>query len=526
MLLPHHLLLLMFILKAAVRASNTYGSKCIDGITKESGTCLFPKECNSEKRESTEPKKTYCARDAGRGLIVCCPESKRKRISQRSLPKAEKKICYGSSTASTKSKTPEFEEVPAKRFFPFVLTTDPPQPNLNENQNHKKNENQNHKKNSLAQKFSSPPEETVVSQIRPTLSTASTGQPENEDIQSPLSEDEYFTPPQIDPDLGLLGEIRVLQDIIFHQQSPVAEFAGPEDKLFDSPTLPETESESVAPDDEEIVVPPIKPTTPQSQTSEDGKLMTLFHETTKVPVLEDTPLSQKENEPESIALDDEQIIVPPIKPKPQFSKTEAGETATFKEPVHASIPVTGGTTSEKNRYPFMAALGLKSSEGAVEWLCGAVLISESAVLTAAHNCVVERTPLDLVVRLGEQDLLLDTDSFDHLVKEILLHPEFKQPFSKNDIAIVWLQKKVSFTDTLRPVCLPLPGLQFSTALVLNTIGWGIGKDASTEIYLWEDLKKEKSRSRIKDGVNQQLVGSIREDPSSCHLKTKQPVTPP
>lgn len=80
--------------------------------------------------------------------------------------------------------------------------------------------------------------------------------------------------------------------------------------------------------------------------------------------------------------------------------------------------------------------------------CGATLVSDQIVLTAAH-CVYEseryRDPTELTVRLGEHNIQVESpdDSVqDYQVKTIIGHPKFDPKTYKNDIAILKLKSKV------------------------------------------------------------------------------------
>jgi len=105
--------------------------------------------------------------------------------------------------------------------------------------------------------------------------------------------------------------------------------------------------------------------------------------------------------------------------------------------------VVGGSEVEKNSYPWMAALGTRSSEdGGIKWFCGGSLISKNMILTAAHCVQNSRFALD-VVRLGAHNLgESDHEEVDDYIPEqVILHPEYKDntTFPTHDIAIIVLQ---------------------------------------------------------------------------------------
>lgn len=130
--------------------------------------------------------------------------------------------------------------------------------------------------------------------------------------------------------------------------------------------------------------------------------------------------------------------------------------------------IVGGQETEINQYPWMALM-LYSGR----FYCGATLINDRYVLTAAH-CVNGFSADRITVRLLEHDRSTTTEaqSFERGVERVVKHAGYNSATYNNDIALVRLDKPVDFTGgALRPVCMPTPGKSF-TGLEGVVTGWG------------------------------------------------------
>ncbi|XP_051019322.1 LOW QUALITY PROTEIN: vitamin K-dependent protein C [Acomys russatus] len=136
--------------------------------------------------------------------------------------------------------------------------------------------------------------------------------------------------------------------------------------------------------------------------------------------------------------------------------------------------IVNGTLTKQGDSPWQAIL-LDSKR---KLACGGVLIHTSWVLTAAH-CMVNSKKL--TVRLGEYDLRRrDHWELDLEIEEILIHPNYSQSTSDNDIALLRLAQPATLSKTIVPICLPNIGLaereltQAGREAVVT--GWGYQSD--------------------------------------------------
>ncbi|XP_068244241.1 phenoloxidase-activating factor 1-like [Palaemon carinicauda] len=161
-----------------------------------------------------------------------------------------------------------------------------------------------------------------------------------------------------------------------------------------------------------------------------------------------------------------------------------------------SRKIFNGVEAPVGAFPWMAILGYTDSfiSGGLEWSCGGVLINDQYVLTAAH-CVVPQLPLN-EIRLGEHNLDTDPDctdaecpshqAFKITRSQIISHPNYDtRTLYSDDIALIRLDRKVTFNRLVQPAC--LPDAQFDVESFLNrrnaTIaGWGsMGEGSKSQV---------------------------------------------
>lgn len=139
------------------------------------------------------------------------------------------------------------------------------------------------------------------------------------------------------------------------------------------------------------------------------------------------------------------------KKRPKFARNcgKVMDEDTLETNPAAESRIIGGQLARQNAWPWFALLMVqRRKSGRFLAECGATLISDSHVLTAAH-CVLEqgkRTIREsrLQVRLSEFDMSKRGDGeLDVGVSRVFPHPEFNPKTFKNDIALIKLDRRVS-----------------------------------------------------------------------------------
>ncbi|NP_001399454.1 transmembrane protease, serine 11C isoform 1 [Rattus norvegicus] len=126
--------------------------------------------------------------------------------------------------------------------------------------------------------------------------------------------------------------------------------------------------------------------------------------------------------------------------------------------------VAGGQDAEEGEWPWQASLQQNNVHR-----CGATLISNSWLITAAHCFVRSANPKDWKVSFG---FLLSKPQAQRAVKSIVIHENYSYPAHNNDIAVVRLSSPVLYENNIRRACLPEATQKFPPNSDVVVTGWG------------------------------------------------------
>ncbi|XP_072473715.1 prothrombin [Notamacropus eugenii] len=181
--------------------------------------------------------------------------------------------------------------------------------------------------------------------------------------------------------------------------------------------------------------------------------------------------------------------------------------------------IVHGDDAELGTAPWQVMLFRKSPQ---ELLCGASLISDRWILTAAHclfyppwdkNFTVE----DLLVRIGKHHRSKYERSMEKIAKleKILIHPKYnwKENLDR-DIALLKLKQPIPFSDYIHPVCLPSKDIVhklFLSGYKGRVTGWG-------------NLKETWSSSRENLPTVMQKINLPIVEQAVCRASTRIKIT--
>jgi len=165
-----------------------------------------------------------------------------------------------------------------------------------------------------------------------------------------------------------------------------------------------------------------------------------------------------------------------------FSSVDPEDRALCGKPVGRirNRRVVAGEESDYAEWPWTVSLESNQSSGWFQHFCGAVLISRSLVLTAAHCVEFVRSSnvSNLRLRLGDHHRYHNKEPDGHIERgllEIIVHPDFHTKRLENDIALLKMAGgPLEYQPNILTICLPQHNNDLA-GLVGFIAGWGANK---------------------------------------------------
>merc|ERR1711970_1076594 len=145
-------------------------------------------------------------------------------------------------------------------------------------------------------------------------------------------------------------------------------------------------------------------------------------------------------------------------------------------PVSSSNRIVGGKeVNPKGKLPYQVYFNpcKCTSDGMCRCgMCGGTIVNKKFVITAAHCYNSMFTDLRVIV--GEHNLCDGVNEGGKVVKvkKITLHPDYNSKKVDNDIAVLELAEDLTFTDKIKPACLPSSETKDYSGSASTISGWG------------------------------------------------------
>ncbi|XP_056392692.1 prostasin-like, partial [Hyla sarda] len=156
-----------------------------------------------------------------------------------------------------------------------------------------------------------------------------------------------------------------------------------------------------------------------------------------------------------------------------FVVSTSVSTETTSSPPVCGAPVVSGRTLEgtdarDGQWPWQVSVRYSGAH-----ICGGSLISGQWVLSAAH-CFINSNNLDhYSIYLGRHQLSAEDDHMTIAqVSDIIRHPQYNNHRGRGDIALLKLSSPVTYTQDIRPICLPSAAVTFPCGMECWVTGRG------------------------------------------------------
>merc|ERR1712226_118842 len=172
-------------------------------------------------------------------------------------------------------------------------------------------------------------------------------------------------------------------------------------------------------------------------------------------------------------------------------------------PVSSTNRIVGGKeVNPKGKLPYQVMF-YPCTPGGMCGLCGGTIVNKKFVITAAHCWDSRFTNLRVIV--GEHSICDGINEGGKVinVKKATMHPDYNKKTMDNDIAVLELAEELTFTDKIKPACLPSSASKDYSGTASTISGWG-----GTIGYGPRDPRpKQPQQCGLKETMGKVLAGS-------------------
>ncbi|KAM9336639.1 serine protease 27 [Symphorus nematophorus] len=131
--------------------------------------------------------------------------------------------------------------------------------------------------------------------------------------------------------------------------------------------------------------------------------------------------------------------------------------------------IVGGSDATDGAWPWQVDIQT-ASDGHI---CGGSIITENWVLSAAHCFPNPSDVSPYIIYAGRYQLNgINSHQSSHRVSRLVVPSGYTEPHTGKDVALVQLSTPVTWSEYIRPICLPTSGTMFPGGMVCYVTGWG------------------------------------------------------